>query len=147
MPFVDPTDAYAPGLGLQQFVRHLVFLKPDVLIVADEIRTKRESELELRFHPETALVAQGSSSCRGVHSRLSGSNHSPRRASADRPRAVAAHRSQGTRRDNHDDPATPDPPSLLGQCCGPVLVIGWKRPGVRHARERKRPMDVPQRAA
>ena len=55
----DATAAYAPGLGLQQFVRHLVFLKPDVLIVADEIRAEGDSELELRFHPETDLVAQG----------------------------------------------------------------------------------------
>ena len=55
----DATAAYAPGLGLQQFVRHLVFLKPDVLIVADEIRAEGDSELELRFHPETDLVPQG----------------------------------------------------------------------------------------
>jgi hypothetical protein len=56
----DATAAYAPGLGLQQFSRHLVFLKPDVLISADEIRTERDSELELRFHPEADLVAHGS---------------------------------------------------------------------------------------
>ena len=36
----NATAAYAPGLGLQQFVRNLVFLKPNVLIVADEVRAE-----------------------------------------------------------------------------------------------------------
>ena len=53
-------------LGLQRFVRHLIFVKPDVLIVADDILLDKPSPLELRFHPEqqaerlaTAFVAKG----------------------------------------------------------------------------------------
>ncbi len=33
----DVTRAYHPALGLKQFVRHLLFVKPDILLVADEI--------------------------------------------------------------------------------------------------------------
>lgn len=44
--------AYPESLGVKSFVRRLYFLKPDVLIVADEIETDRERQLELRFHPE-----------------------------------------------------------------------------------------------
>ena len=32
----DATDAYAPKMGLKKFVRHLIFMKPDVLIVMRE---------------------------------------------------------------------------------------------------------------
>jgi hypothetical protein len=62
----DASDAYPKALGLTRFVRHLLFLKPDVLIIADEIRLERAAKLELRFHPEQeprrvgkALVARG----------------------------------------------------------------------------------------
>ena len=48
----DATEAYPAELGLERFERHLLFLKPDVLIVADDIRLKEPRELELRFHPE-----------------------------------------------------------------------------------------------
>jgi hypothetical protein len=33
----DVTRAYHPALGLTRFVRHLLFVKPDVLVVADEV--------------------------------------------------------------------------------------------------------------
>jgi hypothetical protein len=48
----DAAEAYPADLGLERFQRHLLFLKPDVLIVADDIRLKQPQELELRFHPE-----------------------------------------------------------------------------------------------
>jgi hypothetical protein len=48
----DATDAYPSELELERFHRHLLFLKPDVLIVADDIRLKEPKKLELRFHPE-----------------------------------------------------------------------------------------------
>ena len=48
----DATEAYPKELGLKRFVRRLIFVKPDVLIVADEILLDKESSLELRFHPE-----------------------------------------------------------------------------------------------
>jgi len=62
----DATDAYPRELGLKRFVRHLIFARPDVLIVADEILMEKKSSLELRFHPEqpaerqeNAFLAQG----------------------------------------------------------------------------------------
>jgi len=48
----DATDAYPADLGLERFQRHLLFVKPDVLIVADDIQLKEPGQLELRFHPE-----------------------------------------------------------------------------------------------
>ena len=48
----DATEAYARTNGLKRFVRHLLFVKPDVLIVADDIVLDAARPLELRFHPE-----------------------------------------------------------------------------------------------
>ena len=48
----DATQAYPSEAGLKKFVRYLLFLKPDVLIVADDIELNRHHALELRFHPE-----------------------------------------------------------------------------------------------
>ncbi|MHC4405625.1 MAG: DUF4962 domain-containing protein [Planctomycetota bacterium] len=48
----DAAEAYPADLGIERFERHLLFLKPDVLLVADEIRLKEPGEMELRFHPE-----------------------------------------------------------------------------------------------
>jgi len=48
----DATDAYPADLGLERFQRHLLFLKPDVLIVADDVRLTAPKALELRFHPD-----------------------------------------------------------------------------------------------
>ena len=33
----DATEAYPRDIGLRHYVRHLLFLKPDVLIVVDDI--------------------------------------------------------------------------------------------------------------
>ena len=57
----DATEAYARTNGLTRFVRHLLFLKPDVLIVADDIALDAARPLELRFHPEniTTRAADG----------------------------------------------------------------------------------------
>jgi hypothetical protein len=48
----DATAAYPADSGLRRFVRHLLFLKPDVLIVVDDIALSSEHRLELRFVPE-----------------------------------------------------------------------------------------------
>ncbi len=63
----DATSIYPPSSGVKRFVRRLVFMKPDVLIVVDEIETDKPRLLELRFHPEfpceqskdKALIAKG----------------------------------------------------------------------------------------
>ncbi len=48
----DATEAYPRSIGLRRYVRHLLFLKPDVLIVVDDIALDGEHTAELRFHPE-----------------------------------------------------------------------------------------------
>jgi hypothetical protein len=55
----DAAEAYPRDLGLRRFVRHLIFIKPDVLIVADDILLDKEASLELRFHTEQEAVRRG----------------------------------------------------------------------------------------
>lgn len=47
----DASQAYPRETGLRRFTRHLLYLKPDVLIVADDIVLDESHDLELRFHP------------------------------------------------------------------------------------------------
>lgn len=54
----DVTQAYPKRVGLQRFVRHLLFVKPDVLIVIDDIAVDRVANLELRLHTESARGKQ-----------------------------------------------------------------------------------------
>jgi hypothetical protein len=54
----DVTRAYHPALGLGRFVRHLLFLKADVLLVADEI-TLRDEGVVHDFPPEALETAGG----------------------------------------------------------------------------------------
>jgi hypothetical protein len=49
----DATAMYPAAAGLKRYVRNLWFLKPDVLIVADDIETLEPRLLELRFHTES----------------------------------------------------------------------------------------------
>jgi hypothetical protein len=48
----DAVEAYPRERGLKRFTRHLLFLKPDVLVVADDIALEAPRTMELRFHPE-----------------------------------------------------------------------------------------------
>ncbi len=54
----DVTDAYPDDIGLKRFERHLVYVKPNVLLVFDDIRAEAGKELELRLHPEAAECEQ-----------------------------------------------------------------------------------------
>jgi Heparinase II/III-like protein len=54
----DATPAYAPGLGLTRFVRTLVYLKPDVLLVLDRVDTTLPRKLDLHFHFKHTPVRQ-----------------------------------------------------------------------------------------
>ncbi|MCF7974126.1 MAG: DUF4962 domain-containing protein [Phycisphaerae bacterium] len=54
----DATQAYARDLGLRRYVRHLLYLKPDALLVCDEVTTDQPRSLELRFHPESRQAAR-----------------------------------------------------------------------------------------
>lgn len=51
----DAAGAYPSDLGLERARRTLLFVKPDVLIVIDDIKTSQVRTLELRFHPEHAV--------------------------------------------------------------------------------------------
>jgi hypothetical protein len=68
----DATEVYPKELGLRRFVRQIVFLKPDILIVADDIETDQPRTLELRFHPQFPAAADGPDGyiARGQKSRL-----------------------------------------------------------------------------
>jgi len=48
----DATEAYPSALGVRRYVRHLFYLKPEVLLICDEVTTDQPRSLELRFHPE-----------------------------------------------------------------------------------------------
>jgi hypothetical protein len=52
----NAAEAYPGDIGLRKYIRHLLFLKPDILIVADDIVLDDVGELELRFHPEQQKV-------------------------------------------------------------------------------------------
>ncbi|MNC09758.1 Heparinase II/III-like protein [compost metagenome] len=52
----DAKEAYDPGLGLLRYDRHLLFVKPNVLLVIDDIEAAEDCELELRFFPEAQLL-------------------------------------------------------------------------------------------
>ncbi len=63
----DATAIYPPAAGLKRFVRRLLWIKPNFLIVIDNVETDSPRQLELRFHTEFpcvpgengTLVAQG----------------------------------------------------------------------------------------
>lgn len=59
----NSTEAYPEALGLRNHQRHLLFLKPDVLIVADDVEMARDADLELRFFPEYAPEQSGNGIC------------------------------------------------------------------------------------
>lgn len=48
----DATAAYPAQAGLKRFRRHLLFIKPSLLLVLDDIVLDQPRPLELRFHPE-----------------------------------------------------------------------------------------------
>lgn len=48
----DATSGYPADLGLRRFVRHWLFVKPNVLLVLDDVATAAPADLELHFFPE-----------------------------------------------------------------------------------------------
>ena len=48
----DATKAYLPNSNVKKFKRHLMYLKPDILIVVDDIELSQAHSMELRFWPE-----------------------------------------------------------------------------------------------
>ncbi len=55
----DATEAYAPTANLSKFQRNVVFLKEEnVVLVVDDIKSTQNSELELRWFPESKTVVE-----------------------------------------------------------------------------------------
>ncbi|UKS28326.1 Ig-like domain-containing protein [Paenibacillus sp. HWE-109] len=52
----DATQAYDSDLGLQKYKRHLIYMKPDILVVVDDIEVDQPKQLELRFFPESQNI-------------------------------------------------------------------------------------------
>lgn len=46
----DAAPAYKPEARLRKFLRHLLYLKPDVWVLIDEVEAQADSTFELRFH-------------------------------------------------------------------------------------------------
>ena len=47
----DAKTAYAPATGLTKYNRHILFIKPDILLVVDDIASTDPHNYELRFFP------------------------------------------------------------------------------------------------
>jgi hypothetical protein len=60
----DATEAYPADLGLKRFVRRIAFVKPSVLIVADDIELSQPRAMELLFHTENKPSAEADSATR-----------------------------------------------------------------------------------
>jgi hypothetical protein len=54
----DLRAAYKPDLGLLKFKRTLIFIKPNLLIVIDDIALKETHNLELLFHTQNPVEAK-----------------------------------------------------------------------------------------
>jgi Domain of unknown function (DUF4962)/Heparinase II/III-like protein len=54
----EAAPAYPAALGLKRYTRRLLFLKPDTLIVVDDIELAHSAPMELRFHPEAQEAAR-----------------------------------------------------------------------------------------
>jgi hypothetical protein len=68
----DAAPMYPEESGVRRFVRRVYFMKPDVVVVADDIETTGERALEVRFHPESrgVLGDDGAAVCRGERATL-----------------------------------------------------------------------------
>ncbi len=54
----DAQQAYDPVNGLTKFRRHFIYLKPNALVIIDEIETDRAANLELRFFPQYQSISE-----------------------------------------------------------------------------------------
>lgn len=52
----DSGNIYAEKLGLRKFLRHLVYVKPDVILILDELKASRQSHLEWLLQAEESIT-------------------------------------------------------------------------------------------
>lgn len=50
----DAENIYNPAAGLEKFLRHFIYIKPDFIIVLDELRAEQQSEFEWLIHSPTS---------------------------------------------------------------------------------------------
>lgn len=62
----DVTKAYHPALGLTKYVRHMLFIKPDILLIADEIQLKDEG-IVIDYKPQMLETTGGLSHASNGH--------------------------------------------------------------------------------
>jgi hypothetical protein len=53
----DAAPPYKPEAGLRRFLRHVLYLKPDVWVVVDELETAADATFQLRFHAPASFTA------------------------------------------------------------------------------------------
>ncbi|MFC4777656.1 DUF4962 domain-containing protein [Paenibacillus sp. GCM10023252] len=58
----EGAPAYTAGRNVSKYTRHLIFMKPDVLIVVDDIALSASHQMELRFFPEKQSYSQSGNS-------------------------------------------------------------------------------------
>jgi len=56
----DAADSYRASAGVTKFNRHLIHIKPDILIVADDIKLNKKGTMKLRFWPESQDITETS---------------------------------------------------------------------------------------
>jgi hypothetical protein len=67
---MNPTKAY-PNIELKEWKRHIVFEKPEITVVLDEIVAEPGSEIEVRFHPGVDFEVQdGLAMLEGQHGKM-----------------------------------------------------------------------------
>lgn len=59
----DAENIYPQELGLRKFLRHLVYVKPDVIVLVDELEADRQSDFEWLLHGEQSVEEVRSLSC------------------------------------------------------------------------------------
>ena len=50
--------AYGPAAGLERFLRHMIYVRPDTVVLIDELATRSDATFELWFHGHTAPHAK-----------------------------------------------------------------------------------------
>jgi hypothetical protein len=58
----DAAPPYQPEARLRKFLRHLLYLKPDVWVLVDELEAEEPSTFEQRFHAPRPFIPAGESS-------------------------------------------------------------------------------------
>ena len=54
----EAAGSYRASAGLTKFDRHLIFLKPDILLVVDDIKLQSNKDLKLRFWPQSQEISE-----------------------------------------------------------------------------------------